>query len=126
MDEYSYGLTDNLSGLVRLLVPLVGQNSPSLGVRVNFLQQYDGIGIVDETVGISQGFGLCLPLGDLLDADTGPPICLQLIVDIPPGSKLIYPDLVLSTLQTTLTVTLEGYGVNLPPPPYRNCPNSSL
>ena len=31
------------------------------------------------------------PLGALLYSETWPPVGLQLIVDIPPGSKVIYP-----------------------------------
>ena len=79
---------------MNLLGTLVGLDSTSIGVLFNFLQYSSVIGIVDEPVGLLLGSELVSPLGPLLDYDTWPPVHLQLILYRPPGSKVIYPDLV--------------------------------
>ena len=56
--------------------------------------------IFDDPVGLFLGSKLGLPLGDLLDYETGSPIGLQSIVYISPGSQVIYPDLVVCTQST--------------------------
>ena len=70
-------------------------------MRVKILQYSSGIGVVDEPVIFFLGFELVLPLEDLLYYETGSPIILQLIEDRPPGSKLGYPEFVISTLRAT-------------------------
>ena len=62
------------------------------------------IGIVDDPVGLFLVFELGSPLGDLIDSETWPPVGLQLIVGIPHGSKVRYPNLVVSTLRFILVV----------------------
>ena len=99
-------------GWANILGALVGLYSPSIGVWFNLLRDYPGIGIADKPVGLWLGSELGSPLGALLDSETWIPVVLQLILGIPPGSKVRYPDLVGSTLQATAVV-----------PPSGSCPN---
>ena len=112
MYDYSSRFTDELLGWSNLLGPLVVWDSPSLGVQVKLFQDSSGVGIVYEPDVLWLGSELGSPLWDLLDSDTWPPVSLQLIVDIPPGSKVRYPDFVGSPLWDTLAV-----------PPSVSCPN---
>ena len=66
MDEDSYRLTSDMSGLVNLLGPLVVWYSPSLVVQVNLLQDSSGVGVADDTVGFWLFYELGAPLGGLL------------------------------------------------------------
>ena len=52
------------------------------------MQDFSGVVISDEPVGLYMLSELGLPIGKLLDSDTLPPVGLQLIVGIPPGSKV--------------------------------------
>ena len=69
---------------------------------------------------------LDLLLGDLLDSETWNPVGLQVIVDIPPGSKVIYPDLEGSTSRAALAVPPLGYCQKFPPPPSGTCLTSTF
>ena len=100
----------------------MGRDAPSIGVWVNLLQDYYGIGIFYEKVRFLLGSGLGSPLGGLLDYDTWPPIGIQFIVDIPPGSKILHPDLEGSLSGTKLAVHPSWYCSKVPPPPSRTCP----
>ena len=124
MDKDLSRLKAELSGWVNLLGLLLGSDYPSLGVWVNILQDSSRNGIFDDPIGFLLGSELDWLLGYLLDSDTWPPVGFQLIVDIPPRSKVRYPDLVGSPVQSTLTVTTSGYFSKCPPPPYGTCPTS--
>ena len=63
------------------------------------------MGIVDDPVGFYLEFEIGSPLGNLTDYDIWPPVCFHYIVEIPPGSKLRYPDLAGSYFLATLMVT---------------------
>ena len=63
-------------------------------MQVKILQDSSGVGISDEIFGFYLGSELGLPLGDLLYSDNWSPVGILLIVDIPPGSKVSYPELV--------------------------------
>ena len=78
------------------------------------------MGIVDEIFGSFLVSDIGLPMRDLIDSKTGTPFGLHLIVGITPGSKVRYPDLVVSPL----LANNSGSGVILPPPPSCTCPNS--
>ena len=65
--------------------------------------------MADDTVVFLLGYELGFPLGDLLYSETWPPVIFQLVLDIPPGSKLGFPYLVVSTSQATLLVPTLGY-----------------
>ena len=108
----SYIFTVKLSGLVGLLVTLVGWDSPSLGVWVNLLQYSSGIGIIDITIGFFLVFEIVSPLGDLIYYYAGPPVELRLILYIPTGSKVRYPDLVVSPSKSRLVMPSVGSCVN--------------
>ena len=69
-----------------------------------------------EVVETFLGSGTVFPLSGVLISEPGFPIDLQLILDIPPCSKVKYPGLAISTLQATLLVPSTVSGVNLPPP----------
>ena len=69
---------------------------------------------------------LVSPLGDLQYYDTWTPVGLQFIVDIPLGSKVRYPDLVVSPLRATLSVPPSVYFSVVPPPPSGKFPTSSF
>ena len=81
-----------MSGWYNLLVPLLGWESPNIGMRVNLLQDSSGIVIVYEPVVFWSGSELGSPLWDLIDSKIWPPVGLQSIVDIRPGSRISYPD----------------------------------
>ena len=66
------------------------------------------IDIVDDTVGFLLRSELGSPLGALPDYENLPPVGLQLIMDIPPGSKVRHPDLMVSPLQATIAVPPSG------------------
>ena len=95
---------------MNLLGPHVGRDSPSISVQDNQLQDSSGIGIVNYPFGLLMGFELGSPLGDMLYSETWTNVGLQLIVYIPPGSKVRYPDLMGSPLQATPAM-----------PPSRSC-----
>ena len=46
-------------------------------------------------------------------------------VDIPPGSKVRYPDLVVPPLQAILAVPTSGSCSKFSPSPYETCPTST-
>ena len=117
MYEDSCILTYEILGWSGLLVPLVVWDSPSIGLWVNLLQDFSGIGIVDDPVGFWLGSELSSPLWDLLDSETWPPVGLQLIVYTPYDSKVRYPDLVGSLLRATIVVPPSGFFPNFTPPP---------
>ena len=121
MDADSYILTAELSGWYNLLGTIFGWDSPSLGEWVNLLQDSYGIGIIDDTVGFFLVYYLVSPLGDLLYSDTWPPIGLLLIMKIPLGSILRYPDLVGSPSWSKLIVTPSVLCSKFPTPPSRTC-----
>ena len=123
MDEDSSRLKTEMSGWSNLLCSIVGWEYPSLGLQVNLLQDSYGNGIYGDPVGLWLGSELGSPLGYLLDYDTWIPVGLQLIVEIPTGSKVRYPDLVGSTSQATLAVTPSGSCPKFPLPPYGTCLN---
>ena len=121
MDEDSSILKADMSGWVNLLGPLVGWDSNSLGVRVNLFQDSSGVGISDKPVGLLLVSELGSPLGALLDYYTLPHVGLLLIVDIPPGSKVRYPELVVFFSWSTLAVPTSGSCPKFPPPPSGTC-----
>ena len=121
LDKDSSILTAELSSWVNLLGPLVGWDSHSLGVKFNLLKDSSRISVAVEPVGFWLGYELGLSLGDLIDSETCPPVGLQLIVDIPPGSKVRYPDLVVSPSRATLVVPPSGYYTKFLPPPSGTC-----
>ena len=82
--------------------------SPSIGVLVNLLRESSGVGIADQPVKFLLVSKLVSPLRALIDSKTWPHVGPQLIVDTPPGSKVIYPELVVSPLQATLAVPPSG------------------
>ena len=57
-------------------------------------QESYGIGIVYDTVGFFLVSELGIPLGDLLDSDSGYPVGLHFIVGRPPESEVRHPGLV--------------------------------
>ena len=120
-DEDSYRFTAEFSGWVNLWGTLVNWYSPSLSVQANLFQDSSGIGIADEPVGFCLGSELGSPPGDMLDYQTWTPFGLILIVNIPPGSKVRYPDLVGSPLSVTIVVNTLGYRPKFPPPTSGNC-----
>ena len=67
------------------------------------------------------GSGTELSLRNVLVFDPDPPIGLQLIVYSEPVSKVRYPDLVVSLLQSTIAVTPAGSCVNFLQSPYGTC-----
>ena len=111
MDDDSCRLTVELLGLVGLLSPLVDWESPSLGMRVNILQESAGIGIFDEPVVFFLGSELDLPLRNILYSYPGPPVDIQLTVYSLPGSKLRYPDLVGYPSQYTFVVCGSSFRI---------------
>ena len=72
------------------------------------------------------GSELGLPLKALLDSETWPHGGLKFIVEIPPGSKVRYLDLVVFPLQVTLVVTPSGSFSMFPSPLYGTCHISLL
>ena len=58
---------------------------------------------------------------NFLVSDPDPPVDLQFIVDIPPGSKVKHPDLVNSPLKYTLAMPPAESDVKFLPPPSRMC-----
>ena len=104
MGEDSSILTAKLSGWANLLFPLLVWDSSCLGVWVKPVQFSSGITISDDPVGFTLGSELGSPLGDLLYYETWTPVGLQLIVEISPGSKIRYPDLVGPPSRVTLAV----------------------
>ena len=60
----------------------------------------------------------------MLDSDTWPRVGLKYIGGIPPGSKVRYPDLVVSTFQVTRVVTHSGSSSMFLSPPSGTCPIS--
>ena len=62
------------------MVTLLVQDSHSLGVKVNLLQDSSGIGIVDEKFGFLMVSELFLPLGYLLYSETWPHVGHRFIV----------------------------------------------
>ena len=124
MDDHSLRFTNDLSGWVNLLVTHEVWYSTSLGVCIKLLHDSSGIDIVDDPDGFLLGSELGFPLGDLLDSDTWPLVGLQLIVDIPPGLKVIFPDLVGSTSWATLAFPFSGSCSKFLPHTSGKCPNS--
>ena len=106
-----------MSGLANILVPLMVWDSPSHGVWVNLLQDSSGTIVFDDPVGFWLGYELGSHLWYLLGSETWPPVGLQLIIYIPHGPKLRYPDLVGYLLWDTLAVPPSGYCPNFPPSP---------
>ena len=126
VDDDSYILTADLSVWLNILVPLVGWDSPSLGVWVKLLQDSSAFGIFNYPVGLLMVSELGSPWRYLLYYDTWPPVGLQLILDIPLGSKVWYPELVGYPLRSTLAVPPSVYCSNVPPPPSGKFPTSSF
>ena len=93
---------------------------------VNLLQESSEIGIVDEPVGFFLDSEIGSPLRDLLDSETLPPVGLHLILGSLPGSKIRYPDLVVSPSKATLVVPSSGSCSNFLLPPSGMCPNYPL
>ena len=118
INEDSFILTAELPGWANILVTLVVWDAPSLGVKVNFSQYSLGIDIADNPVDLWLGSEIGYPLGYLLDYEIWTPVVLQLIVDIPPGSKVRYPDLVGSPSQYTIDVPPSWSCPIFPPPTY--------
>ena len=73
-------------------------------MRVDLFKDSSGIGIFDDPFGLLLGSKIGLPMWALIYSETWPPVGLQLIVDILPGSNLRYPGLMVSTSQATLVV----------------------
>ena len=118
MDEDSYISTDDLSCVwVDLSWSLVGWNSPCIGVQVNLFQDSSEIISVTRLVMTSLVSETFCPLGDLLVSDPGNTVGIKMVVDKPHGSKVIYPDVVVSHLQGTLVVPPVVPGENFAPPP---------
>ena len=111
-----------MSCLVGLLGSLVGWCYPSLDILVNLLQFYSVIIDFVRTVRPYTGSVLVWSLGVLLCSKDGPPVGLQLILDIPYGSKLRYPDLMEYPSRYTLALPPELIGVDFAPPPSGTCP----
>ena len=88
---------------------------------VRILQDSSGIGVFDDPVGFLLGYELGSTLGALLYSETGNPVGIQFIVDIPPGSKVRYLALVVYPLQATLVVPPLGYCPKFLPPPSVTC-----
>ena len=103
-------------GWANLLGILVGWGSPNIRVWVKLLKYYSGIVISYEPVGSCLLYELCLPPWDILYSETWSPVGLQLVVYIPPGSKLIYSELVVSLLRGTLAVPPSKSCPKFPPP----------
>ena len=57
-----------------------------------------------RVVVLSLGSDIVWTLGSLIGSNHVPPVGLHLIMDIPPGSKVRYPDFVGSPLRVTLVV----------------------
>ena len=57
----------------------------------------------------------------LIDSETWPHVDLQLIVEIPSGSKVRYPDFVVSPLHSTVIVRTLGYCPRFPTPTSGTC-----
>ena len=88
---------------------------------VNFLQDLSGIGIVSYPFGFFLGSEIDSSLVDMIYSETWPPVVVQLIMYIPHGSKLIYPELFVSPLRATVAVPPSGYCPKFPPPPSEDC-----
>ena len=117
MDEDSSRFTSDMSDWANLFGPLVGWDYLSLGMQVYMLQDSSGIGIPHDLVDFLLGSKISSPLEALLDSDTWTPVGLQLIVEIPSGSNVRYPDLVSSPSRATLEVPPSGSCPKFPPPP---------
>ena len=100
---------------------LVVWDYPSLGVKVNLLQYSSVICIVYDPVGFWMGSEFGSPLWDILYSETLTSVGLQLILEISPGSKIRYSDLVVSPSRATLSVPPSGYFPKFPPTPYVTC-----
>ena len=99
--------------------------SQSWCVRQPF-KRLSGIGIANEQVDFWLVSKVGFLLGDLLYYETWPPVRIQLIVDIPPRSKLRYPDFVGSPLQAILAVPTSGSCPKVSPPPSGMCLTPTL
>ena len=82
--------------VVTLLGSLVEWDSPSLGARVDILP--DSSRIIYLVVGLSLGSDTGCPLGVFLVSGPSPPFGLYMAVEKPPGSKVRYPDFLVSPL----------------------------
>ena len=88
---------------------------------VNLLQDLSGIGIANYPFGFFLGSEIGSSLVDLIYSETWPHVVGQLIMYIPPGSKLTYPELFVSLLRVTFAVPPSGYCPKFLPPPSEEC-----
>ena len=67
-------------------------------MKVDRLHDLSGIGIVNDPFGFFLGHKIGSSLVDLVYSETWPPVVVEFIMYIPPGSKVSYPELFVSTL----------------------------
>ena len=98
MYDASYILTANISCWVFLLISLVRWDSLNIYVWVNLFKDSSGLIYFVRIFGSSVWSDIDWAPRVLLGSKSGSPFGLQLIVYIPPWSKVIYHNLVGSTL----------------------------
>ena len=130
----SWGISSNLnwllSGHTALFVPWVVPwvafvilSGPPLGTSFDSESCYN---VVMKVVDIFRGSHLVCSQGAFLGSNTGRPVGLQSMFYILPGSKVRYPNVVVSPLQSTLVVSPAGSCAKFSPYFSVTCPNYSL